>query len=316
VRAYRGVGLAQNPRRRKKSANPETATERAARLSARIGGRYAIVAAVAGAVVASVAAAAATSGFGLLERASSGGTQSSASGTQSNSSGTGSSASSVKYPGQPARIDLAMVDESRRADEIYVLPQKLMLTARELRQLNQLSPGALYDNWFRSRGGVGPDESVVKIVIEGNRPYHVQVVNMGITEHCGPPLTGTLFYNAPAGGPNPVVGIDFNLDLPRPFPQNGDQTGSWFQQHTIDLGPGESQTLEVVSYSSRYCEYSIALTVVDGVNTVTEIVADHGRPFQVSGLLQAPAHYKALYVGGTRPRDFAPFIQQNPESRY
>lgn len=289
--------MAQNRQRRKKPASPETATERAARLSARIGGRYAVAAAVAGAVVAVVLTAAITNGFGLLEGAKASGTESSA---------------PVKYRGLPVRIDLAMLDESRRTTESYVFPQKLVLTASELQKLNQLSPGPLYDNWFHSRGGVDPDVSVVKLVVEGNRPYHVQVVDMGISDRCGPPLAGTLFSNAPSGGIEAVPGIDFSLDLPRPFPQNGDLTGSWFQQHTVNLGPGESQTLKVVSSSTRYCAYSITLTVVDGTNTVTETVTDHGQPFQVSGLLQAPNRYQALYVGGTKAGVFAPFVRKDP----
>lgn len=289
--------MAQNRQRRKKSASPETATERAARLSARIGGRYAVAAAVAGAVVAAVLTAALTNGFGLLEGAKVDGTESSV---------------PVKYSGLPVRIDLVMLDESQRTTESYVFPQKLVLTASELQKLNRLSPGPLYDNWFHSRGGVDPDVSVVKLVVAGNRPYHVQIINMGIIDRCGPPLAGTLFSNAPAGGIEAVPGINFDLDLPRPFPQNGDLTGSWFQQHTVDLGPGESQTLEVVSSSTRYCSYSITLTVVNGTNTVSETVTNHGKPFQVSGLLQSPAHYQVLYVGGTKPGAFAPFVRKDP----
>lgn len=212
--------------------------------------------------------------------------------------------------GPPVRVDSVTLIEPTGT---YALPQRLVLNPADLRSLNHLLPSDPgYDTWFRSRGGVDTGQSVVKLVLEGNRPDPVYIIDMGVLEHCAPPLNGTLFFNAPLGGTVNDLGISFNLDLPRPFPQNGLITGSYFAAHTVSLKQRETGILEVVSSSARYCEYRFTLTVVDGAATLKEVVTNHGQPFRVTGLLQGGSHYGALYVGGVSPGQSAPFRRRNP----
>lgn len=213
--------------------------------------------------------------------------------------------------GPPVLIDSVTVD-SGRSDFSYVLPQLMVLTSGQLDSLNHLTPdNPQYDQWFTSRGGVLPSPAVLKLVVEGNRPHPVLIVDMGISDHCTQPLNGTLFENGSNGGSVGDLGVRFDLDLTRPVPVNGIAGGSYFAAHSYSLQKGEQAVFQIVSSSTRYCQYRITLTVVDGTRTLTETVSDDGQPFKVTGTLPQ-AQYEALYVGSTQTGMAAPFTRRNP----
>ena len=213
--------------------------------------------------------------------------------------------------GPPVMID-SVTPDSGRSDFSYVLPQRTVLTPQQLHSLNELTPDKpQYDQWFTSRGGVVPSPAVLNLVVEGNRPHPVLIIDMGITDQCTQALNGTLFANGTNGGPVADLGVSFDLDLARPVPVNGLHGGSYFAAHSISLRKGEQMVFAVVSSSSRYCQYQITLTVVDGTRTLTETVSNDGKPFKVTGRLPE-AGYAALYVGGTEPGETAPFTRENP----
>jgi hypothetical protein len=213
--------------------------------------------------------------------------------------------------GPPVLIDSVTVD-SGRSDFSYVLPRPMVLTSGQLDSLNRLTPdNPQYDQWFTSRGGVLPSPAVLKLVVEGNRPHPVLIVDMGISDHCTQPLSGTLFENGSNGGSVGDLGVRFDLDLTRPVPVNGIAGGSYFAAHSYSLQKGEQAVFQVVSSSTRYCQYRITLTVVDGTRTLTETVSDDGQPFKVTGTLPQ-ARYEALYVGSTQTGMAAPFTRRNP----
>lgn len=239
--------------------------------------------------------------------------------------GTGQSSAlqSTALNGPPVKIDAVSVVRNVLQGGTYVFPQKRVLTAAELRTLNQFNlTQPQYDTWFRSRGAVDPEFSNLKLVVEGNRTHPVQVTGLRLIKHCQQPLDGTLFASPP-GGSNPTLRIGFNLDSPAsiaqdyrgsfyPYPMSGD----YFAEHTISLSRSEVQTLQVSAITTKqYCEYILELTAVDGGTTVTETITDHGRPFRVTALKfanQDPySDYKALYVGGVLTRKGA-FIAENP----
>jgi hypothetical protein len=120
------------------------------------------------------------------------------------------------------------------------------------------------------------------------------------------------------------VGISFDLDAARPLPMNYLIPGSnYFDNHTVSLKAGEAWTFRIVSeISKHYCSYVIAMTVVYGKQTTTQIVNDYGKPFLVTALVnhagtrlpprEEYSYYKALYVGGSSPGVGAPFVKKNP----
>ena len=227
-------------------------------------------------------------------------------------------------PGSPIQIDSVTYDEAGRGDGSYIFPQKLVLTAAQLRSLNHIPVSEpRYDAWFKSRGGVEPVMSVIKIVVQGNRLGPAQIIDMRPIAQCRRPLNGSLFLNSPQGGSLPVVGISFDLDAARPLPMNYLIPGNYFDNHTVSLKAGETWTFRIVGeISKHYCSYVIAMTVVYGKQTTTEIVSDHGKPFRVTALVshaetrlplrEEYSYYKALYVGGSSPGVSAPFAKRNP----
>lgn len=227
---------------------------------------------------------------------------------------THGSTSAGVVSGPPVVIDSVRADSGDRSDFSYVFPPRLILSFPQLESLNRLTPDdPQYDSWFTSRGGVVPSPAVLKLVVEGNRPHPVLIIDIGIIDHCTAALNGTLFSNGANGGSVGDLGVRFDLNLARPVPVNGSVGGSYFTAHSISLQKSEQAIFQVVSNSSRYCQYRITLTVVDGTKTLTEVVSDNGRPFKVSGRLPE-SQYKALYVGGTMPGAAAPFVRENPST--
>ncbi len=223
----------------------------------------------------------------------------------------GAPAAPAAASGPPVLID-SVTPGGSGSDFSYILPQQMVLTPQQLHSLNDLTPDSPhYDQWFTSRGGAPPSPAVVKLVVEGNRPHPVLIINMGIADQCTRALNGTLFQNGNNGGSVNDLGVSFDLDLARPVPVNGIMGGSYFAAHSVSLRQGEQMVFEVVSNSTRYCQYRITLTVVDGTRTLTETVSDDGAPFKITGRLPE-AGYDALYVGGTEPGQAAPFTRENP----
>ena len=229
--------------------------------------------------------------------------------------------------GAPVKISM---DLGRAvADGTFVFPQKLNLGASSLRTLNSVQgnfPQTIA--WFRSRGGVEPNASSVKLVVEGNRTYPVQIIAMNVVKHCQQPLNGTLFFSPSAGAFN-NIGIGFNLDSVTSTAQNYDSGrlhGDYFATHTISLKQGEVQTLEVVAVTAKqYCQFTLELTVVDGGRRITETVTNDGQPFRVTAVVTkyksypyyGPGdlrYYKALYVGGVAPGTEGGWTRKNPET--
>jgi hypothetical protein len=223
---------------------------------------------------------------------------------------TSSGAAVAAITGPPVLIDSVSQDPDQQSFS-YVLPQRLILSGAQLQSLNRLSPNdPAYSAWFTSRGGVQPEPAVLKLVVEGNRAHPVLIIDMGITDTCTSPPSGTYFANGSNGGSVDSLAVVFDLDLAHPVPGNGQLVGSYFSSHSVSLGQGEQEVFKVVVDSTRYCRYQITLTVVDGTKTETEVVSDHGQPFKVSGLL-APGQYQALYVGGGLGTT-GPFTRRDP----
>jgi hypothetical protein len=277
-------------RRQPRKPSKEPTNIRAARTT----GRYTLAAAVIGSLISVILAAALTNGFGLI-------------------TGRSSSAAARGEPaGPPVRIDYITQEPSPSG--YYSFSRSLMLTTGQLQSLNSLTTGSGYDSWFQSRGAVDVGASVLKIVLQGNRTFPVQVINMSAVKNCTSPYRGTLFENSPSGGAVDDLGVALNLDVPDPFPQDGLMAGNYFNAHTVSLDPGESQTVVVVVNSATLtCSYTLTLTVVANTKSMTETITNHGRPFQIAGLLGL-CKYKVLYIGGTTPGVIAPFKRQNPAS--
>jgi hypothetical protein len=220
-------------------------------------------------------------------------------------------ASAPRYNGLPVRVASVSVERSDEQGDTYVLPNKVELSAEELRSLNEAdqdySHPARYHSWFRSRGGVDPNLSIVKAVLEGNRAHPVRITGMRPIKHCQAPLSGTIFDSPPAGA-DISIAIGFDLDRTRPIAQaitdSGEWQGDYFAKYTVSLKPGEQQTFQIISKTERqYCEYTLELTVLDEGKTVTQVLDNNRGPFRVTALQPELGsipygRYQAAYIGG------------------
>jgi hypothetical protein len=219
-------------------------------------------------------------------------------------------ATAPRYDGPPIRVASVSVEKSDEQGFAFVFPNKMEFGTEELRSLNDpktYSDQARHDNWFRSRGGVDPGLSIVKAVLEGNRAHPVRITGMRPIKHCQAPLLGTIFDSPPAGA-DASIAIGFDLDSARPTAQVITDTGTWqgdyFAKYTVSLKPGEQQTFQIKSKTERqYCEYTLALTILDEGKTVTQVLDNNGGPFRVTAFAweqdSTPyGRYQAVYVGG------------------
>jgi hypothetical protein len=233
------------------------------------------------------------------------------------------SATAPRYDGPPVKVALVSLERSDYGS--YVFPNRLELRTEELRSLNEAghdySDPARYDTWFRSRGGVEAGLSNVKVVLEGNRDHPVRIIGMRPIKHCQAPLLGSIFYSPPAGA-EPSITIGFDLDstrsIARTVTDDGQWRGDYFANYTVGLKPGEQQTLQIAFKAHRhYCEYTLALTIVDEDRTVTQVVDNNRKPFRITGWpLDRRSdvefrRYQAMYIGGAAsPKDG--FIRVDP----
>jgi hypothetical protein len=225
--------------------------------------------------------------------------------------------------GMPARIDLVQI--VRGPGDTHVAADPIALTGGQLGQLNALNQtDPAYQAWFTAHGAVDADSTDIEIVVEGNRDHAVRVLGLQPIARCAPALNGTLFLS-PSAGSDTSTQLLIDLDDPHALPSYiaqdnaGDITSGkdFFGAYTVSLAPAEQYTFKVVaSTTGHYCTFTLAMTVLDGTQTLVERVDDNGRPFRVSAVLdQDPDHpgpgefaaYKKLYIGGVANTD----IEQN-----
>jgi hypothetical protein len=219
-------------------------------------------------------------------------------------------ATAPHYDGPPVNVVSISVERSDNQGGTYVFANKVQLSSEELKALNETrTDPARYDSWFRSRGGVDPGLSIVKVVLEGNRDHPVRITSMRPIKHCQAPLLGTIF-DSPPGGEDASVAIGFDLDSTRSIAQVitdfGEWQGDYFAKYTVSLKPGEQQTFQIRSKTSRqYCEYTLELTIIDEGKTVTQPLNNDGKPFRVTALVFDESsdrieygRYQAAYIGG------------------
>jgi hypothetical protein len=211
--------------------------------------------------------------------------------------------------GSPVHVAFQSVERNDLQGNTWVFPQRIDLTDSELVHLNETRQdrtGTAYKEWARSHGGVDPNVSILKLVLEGNRNHTVRVVDLRTIAKCQAPLDGTILYSPPAGA-DTTEAIGFDLDSTSPVAQHFDGrslSGNYFIDKTIGLRPDEQQTVVIYSMSkNHYCEYSLALTVLDDGKTTTQTITNHGEPFRVTATLprtkEAPVgSYRSGYMGG------------------
>jgi hypothetical protein len=231
--------------------------------------------------------------------------------------------STTRDAGPPVRI-VSITLERSDLQGGWVFPQRLDVRPAELKAMNSMQKGSPpFDAWFRSRGAVDPNLSIVKIVAEGNRDNAVRILGMRALKRCRSPLTGTLFLEGSEAGDDSIM-IGFDLDSDdanaRVATPISIGRGSYFASKTISLKDGEQQVLQVLASTRRYyCEYRLQMSVLDEGKTVTEVIGDGNEPFRVSSFATSASgniaypRYRALYAGGVvSPKGDASYVRVDP----
>lgn len=208
---------------------------------------------------------------------------------------------------------ITLSDEQRRAGPEASGQDDINAAARALNRLGAVETSAL---------GIDLD-------LTTKSDEQVRIKNIRVVRQCGSPLMGTLFLNPPAGPPEPIGKIGFDLDAAVPIAQRitGDgDVGRWgasqFDNYVqyIKKGDGYAYHIVVRSYR-RYCEFRLLVDAAAGDRTQTVTVDDGGRPFKVSGLndkIENLPNFKRLYVAGVAaPPDRDPaytWFPKNPKT--
>lgn len=231
------------------------------------------------------------------------------------------------------RINADMSRPPVKIDRIEIVPYTDNFVAAERFSPRQVRKGL--GGFPSSVGAVSTLGADIQVSAEGNRAGLVRIVNIHVLKTCRSPLTGTLFLSPPPQGTVPAVDLGFNLDKTDPRPQetlrrqNIDGSlrlgADYFLQHEYDLKLGEPLTLVLGAQTYHYdCKFRFKLDlVVNGVAT-TELIDNHGKPFQVCAQIEprSPSAnidfraYSALYVlsNMAHPSSTGPlrWVEENP----
>jgi hypothetical protein len=239
-------------------------------------------------------------------------------GTHAQSPGDASSSNiPVATQDPPVLVDSAAYQQAADDGFTYAFPKKI--TAQQVATFNNLPVSFQeYISQVTHLGGANIYDTNIQVVLQGNAVGQTAVIaGINVAKQCRQPLAGTLLYSPPAAQDNNIE-IGFNLDRQLPVAQDykeGKLSGTYFEEHTISLRHGETQTLLIHAVTKHYfCQFTYQLTVDTGGREVTEQITDNGGPFAVTAGLKA-SNYEAIYLGGVvSPAGNDKYAPVNPKS--
>ncbi|NGY62768.1 hypothetical protein G7043_28010 [Lentzea sp. NEAU-D13] len=211
---------------------------------------------------------------------------------------------STSASSEPVKIQNVTVFQNRVRDLRYALSEPVAeLPPPGAPAANETAES--FDSWYQKHGGTALGSGYTNITVQGNDSKPVHITDMKIDAQCSVPLDGAFLQGYTAGGEHETIKIGFNLDDPKPFPEQMTTLDdglqgmgrNYFSAHTIELGPGETEVLTVGAYTkNRYCKFKLQLVVATANGTVVQDVDARDKRFEVTGL--APKkNAEALYSG-------------------
>lgn len=178
---------------------------------------------------------------------------------------------------------------------------------------------------FFNDGGYPPATNT-QIIVRNTRPYTVLVTNIGLSVSCHAPVERAIAdgQDEPADAAGE---IGFVVDAADPQamvatgPDPRQWKGTYFDGRTDPIPAGGLYTFNIQTVAlHRSCSFWFVVTVVDGNNTITQMIGDYAQPFRVSALVLGKRghrfiHYDELYVGGaTSPFRDGTWVRENPQT--
>jgi hypothetical protein len=212
----------------------------------------------------------------------------------------------------------------------WVLPGKYLVTQGQINYLGStIDHGniAAYNQWFYDRGAYATAVDM-QLTVQNNRSHLIRILDMNVLKSCQRPLTGTLFFSPDAGADNNIR-LGFNLNAPDTEAEAaaGWSTSTWkpdyFDNYTVSIQPGAQQVFNVRAIvSNESCIFRIQATILDGDNTVYQVISDGNQPFRITSTASPFndttlkfSDYQVVYAGGiASPNPKEEFVRVNPKT--
>ncbi|MDN3359025.1 hypothetical protein [Actinomadura sp. DC4] len=213
----------------------------------------------------------------------------------------GSSTSSGVSPSRTAEPPLLIVkataDTSEDAGGTWAAAGKIRLTKAAIAQWQKemATEGGTdgYSRFILGLGAVTAHGMVIDLKMSTLTSQQVRLERVRMAKTCTDPLSGTLFFNPPAGGPGRPGEIGFDLDQQVPIAQEvrlendfPEFTGrDFFRTHIQYFTKNDGYVYHVIVHTRKhYCTFRLLLDVTGDYRSETITVDDHGEPFRVTGV--------------------------------
>ncbi|WP_406272369.1 hypothetical protein OH799_32630 [Nocardia sp. NBC_00881] len=156
---------------------------------------------------------------------------------------------------------------------------------------------AKYQGWLTSRGAVPVEGATTTLTLRANSTQPVRIIRMSAIKECAQPLNGTYFQPPAEGGAEPNIMLGVDLDTSDSIFQEmyHNESGllpsgpSYFDQNTVMLNPGETQTFTIGAFTKLYsCSFKVRIYVVGSGPAVYQDIDCAGTSFKIT----APARTK------------------------
>jgi hypothetical protein len=198
--------------------------------------------------------------------------------------------------------------KSQEGDVRFALPEEVKMSASELAQFNQntVLKSRDFSSWYAEHGGVPIGVGLTTITLRGNDEEAVRITDMQVLKDCTSPYTGTYFGGYTAGAPEVNIRLGVDLDSPRPTIKELAFTGArglhavgpdYFTLNTIELAPGEIETLTIGALTQRYsCSFTLRIIVATANDSYYQDIDYYGQPFKITA--DAPPAAESLPLSG------------------
>jgi hypothetical protein len=157
---------------------------------------------------------------------------------------------------------------------------------------------------------------LIQVVLHSDVKQVATIREIRVVKQCTEPFSGTELWN-PAQGAIGNLGMGFNLDSQVSKAQfiNGRERfyGDYFAKKSIQLAPGESDTLSMFTLTTQHsCRFTFKLYTDYGSGQYVEPVNDNGKAFTASAGLPF-RRFKVVYAGGDAGSHGA-YVRVNPKT--
>jgi hypothetical protein len=185
--------------------------------------------------------------------------------------------------------------QSVHGDLRFVLPQALDMTPEEFAKFNSdvTLKSRDFSPWYADHGAVPVAQGLATMTLRGNADEPVRIADINAIKECGKPFDGTFFVGYTQGSPEDNVKLGMDLDVPDPVLQEMVNTAQglhpagpdYFKIKTIELAPGEVETLTIGAFTKRYgCTFRLQLVVATSRGSFTQDIDYNGKPFKVTAM--------------------------------